>query len=430
MPDQYGNATPQEVLAQITAERDQIMGAAQGPDERRLATLFSLGRMMMSGQDPRLLKAQAIENAQREVQELPRGEEESELSYTRRLTSALADRLRDVDPSSAAAARVEAKKLESEEQNRRILMQQETMQEQAIAANESDKTLRQRFEDMGYVVNLKTGDVLGQVKIDDPEYAEKVAKIVGNDPTITDMPYEDMLRIVNDPATAMGKQVSVQQFGKLTEEIDQNYRMGVTVNQLYDIAEDAWVDNQNTVSDFSAIASKVNAVVGNVAEAMSTMKDGTDINDYMRGPRGRELYERARNKGITESLMVSLAYMFAMARNDRVTDADLEAAVKMLGGQGGDIRVALATIDAQMANQKATWGSIDSSIGLPPDQGGVWSPGQFRILSDKSSLAKSELDKALARGVAARARTFEVDEIENKTGEPPVPRPGARNWGN
>lgn len=428
MPDQFGNPTTREVLALINDEKNVMMARAGSPDERRAATLLAMGRLMASGQDPRLLQAQAIEDAQREVQQLPRGEDESELSYTRRLTSALADRLRSIDPSSANAARIEAKKLESEEQNRRILQQQEELQAQSIAENKFDKTLRERYEDMGYVVNLKTGDVLGQVPIDDPEYAQKVAAIVGNDPTITDMPYEDMLKIVNDPGRAVGKQVSVQQFGTLTREIDQNYKMGVTVNQLYDIAEDAWVDNQNTISDFTTLASKVNSIVGNVAETMSTMKDGTDINDYMNSPRGRELYERARNKGITNSLLTSLAYMFAMARNDRVTDADLEAAIDMLGGRGGDIRVALAAIDQQMANQKATWGTIESSIGLSPEAGGVWSPGQYRILNDKAQMAKSELDKALARGRAARERTFQVPEVENKTGEPVAPRPGARSW--
>lgn len=428
MPDQFGNPTPQEILAQITAENDELMSRAQSPGERRLAHLFTLGRTLTSGMDPRLIRAQGIEEAQREVQQLPRGADESELSYTRRLTSALADRLRSIDPSSANAARIEAKKLESEEQNRRILQQQEELQRDSLEKNEFDKTLRERYEDMGYVVNLKTGDVLGQVPINDPEYAQKVAKIVGNDPTITDMPYEDMLKIVNDPGRQVGKQVSVQQFGTLTREIDQNFKMGVTVNQLYDIAEDAWVDNQNTISDFTTLASKVNSIVGNVAETMSTMKDGTDINDYMNSPRGRELYERARNKGITNSLLTSLAYMFAMARNDRVTDADLEAAIDMLGGRGGDIRVALAAIDQQMANQKATWGTIESSIGLSPEAGGVWSPGQYRILNDKSKLAKEELDRALARGRAARERTFQVPELENKTGTPPAPKPGARPW--
>lgn len=430
MPDQFGNPTTREVLAQINDEKNLMISRAGSPEERRQATLFAMGRLAASGQDPRLLQAQAIEDAQTEVQAIPREDDESELAYARRLTSALADRLRSVDPSAANAARMEAKKLESEEQNRRILQQQEELQRQSITENIMDKTLRERFEDMGYVVNMKTGDILGQVQISDPQYAEKVAKMVGNDPTITDMSYDDMLKFSNDPVRAAGKQVSVQQFGTLTQEIDQNYKMGVTVNQLYDIAEDAWVDGQNTISDFTNLTSKVNNLAGNISEAMVTMKDGTELTDYMNSPRGRELYERARNKGITQSLLTSLAYMFAQARNDRVTDADLEAAITMLGGAGGDIRVALAAIDQQMANQKATWGAIESSIGASPEAGGVWSPGQYRILSDKSTMAKRELDRALERGVAARARTFQVPEVENKTGAPPTPRPGARNWGN
>jgi len=423
MPDQFGNPTTQEVLAQITAEKDEIMMQASSPDERRMANLYAIGRMMSSGQDPRMLRAKGIEDAQREVQAMPRDDEESELSYTRRLTSALADRLRGVDPAAAALARNEAKKLESEEQNRRILQQQEHLQRLSIAEAEDEQSERARLEDKGYVIDMATGDFLGQVDTKAPDYAERVETIRKGRPTVTDVSYDDMLKFANDAAlTSVGKQVSVQQFGKLAENLDQNFAMGVTVNQLYDIAEEAWKSGQNPMSSITGMTNKIQTISNGIGELHRVMRGTNEpLEDYLDGDRGQEFLQRAVRAGISKSLFQSLAYMFAMARNDRVTDADLEAALDMIGANGGDIRVAMSAIDQQLRNQRVLMTSADTSIGLPPDQGGVWSPGQYGILTSKRDAARGQLDRAITRGETARARTFDQNELTGPPGTPPAP---------
>lgn len=66
----------------------------------------------------------------------------------------------------------------------------------------------------------------------------------------------------------------------------------------------------------------------------------TIANDYMEN----RLDANAARRGITASLLTDMAYMFAMARNDRVTDADFDAAYSVLGGDSGVAVTALDTI--------------------------------------------------------------------------------------
>lgn len=433
MPDQFGNATPQELLQQLSDARDAMMARAGTGQQGRETVAYTIGRMISAGMDPRIMQAKKIQDAVSASQSTPRQENESEIDYQLRVGSDAFERIRKIDPTSAAKILDQNRKLEQENLNRQILLQQKTMNTNSIAEETRKQTLRKDFENTAYIVDMKGQNVVGQVSLDDPEYDKKVSEFTQGNPMRLAMSKDDMIKIVDDPAK-VGKMVSVQQFAKLSEQIDENYKQAVTATQLNDIIGAAWQkDGQNVLSDLSGVTQQVNRIVGSVDEAKAWYyhQNGESVSSYLTAGAGKPLYERARNKGITISLMTGLAYMLAQARNDRVTDADLEAALKMLGGEGGDARTALAVIDEQLRNTELTNGTIESSIydGGKASDGGLWGDGQYNLLDKKFSRSKAALADVRSRMAETRKQIFGVEELQPLNLTPTAPKPaGARNF--
>lgn len=134
MPDQFGNPTPQEVLAQIGGENNSVIAGAQTPAARRNAMLYALGRNMTASQDPRMVQAQVINDAVGKSLAINREEGESALDFEIRKGRDLYSRLTDVDHTAALQVAKQVLMLEEERSQQARLKEQDTRAQEMHAA--------------------------------------------------------------------------------------------------------------------------------------------------------------------------------------------------------------------------------------------------------------------------------------------------------
>src|SRR3990167_3491267 len=160
MAEQFGNPTTQEVLSQITEEQDLLVGSARTSADHRNALLFRLGRMMTANQDPRMVKANAINTVLGKSLAISREEGEPALDFEIRKGRDLYSRLIDVDQTSAVEVAKSVLELEQERtQQARLKEQDARNEEQHTAQMQSYKesAALNNAEGIRYAYDPKTG---------------------------------------------------------------------------------------------------------------------------------------------------------------------------------------------------------------------------------------------------------------------------------
>ena len=187
MPDAFGNQTPQDIFAQVSANRQFRMANATNATERRLANVASLGEAFRMGIDPRLLKSKEIEAALNTG--LTRGTDEDALDFQVRNLRKMQDNVFSIDPTTAAEISSQLTVLEEERVQRAVLRQKEEDRVELHQASIEQKKDEDRERDSPAVNSQLALDPAtlriipnSSILLTDPDFDKTVQEINENNP--------------------------------------------------------------------------------------------------------------------------------------------------------------------------------------------------------------------------------------------------------
>jgi hypothetical protein len=395
MPDRFGNPTPYEVLANITAERDAMMSQpGLDPTERRLVNLNAVGRMLVQGMDPRLLHAQKIESVMQRAMSAQRDPNESQLDYEIRTGRAAMSEMINVDPSTAAAISEHLTKLEDMRIERR-----RTLAEDARAEDEH-KWSAERFEQEQYENRIKditdgvlyevdkaTGKATGHaVNTRDENYLEQVREIVDGRGNL--LLNSDQVAGLIDTTQADVKLWNNSTFAAKMNTVTGAHETAITANKLMEAFIEASSAGVNTQTYYSKLERGFEQLIESRDEFFRALNDGqglppvgSDEFNEDRSNAAEWLQGRQLPVGVTESTLVRLAYTWAKSFDNRVTEADFQKAYDMLAGNSGNPAVVANTIRAATFEryqqlEETVKAEADDLLRLSPQGSDSWIQGE------------------------------------------------------
>ena len=430
MPDQFGNPTPQEVLAGIVADNDAMVAAAQTPYERRNANLFALGRTLSAGMDPRLLKAKEIQGAIGKSMALTRDEAESALDYEIRRGRQMFEDLKGVDPTTAAeissklveleAERAEQLRLKAEDQRVETRFGWETEDRaQTLAENKQwDLT-----EGLFYEVDPRTGKTTGLTTS---------VKDTAHQLDVNGVRERGNILLTADDLAAAKINSSEADYKLLGSDLaaTKNQITGTIENVnvakgLMQVFLDAGEVGENPTTYFDTVARKLQPIVNAVSEgqkaiggrpapAVGSPEFAEDVSIFE-----AELQRRGLQSQVPTSLMVQLAYTWAKSFDARVTETDFLNAYQMLGAGTGSPATIAATV------REMTFGRHESMM----DTTGTLVNDLLRFNEDKESLGfkQGQAMQSLLGVYNTRLNEFRAlsDELLKRYGAKDRHSPGA-----
>lgn len=306
--------------------------------------------------DTEASKAEARTNAAKAAfSELDQRADEDDIDFRRRQTQAFFDKIKDVDPALAAQASEQLTVLQNERLERDALLSAERRRESnelRLAAQEEDRQTRARranlFDNLGYAVDRRTGEI----KTFDLSNAEGQAEFrrASQDPNQQMLTREELVSLDADKARSAETQVfNRSTFAKKLETYsatqDSVNRMDRIVSVLTELP-----DTLTTAAQLEKAVTNINQELGAASRAV-----GIELGGYQKDlERVRDrIAPAARARGVTEAMVLNLAYSLARALDPggRLSDKDLELALDMIGGQNADpsqlARIALEQIELQ-----------------------------------------------------------------------------------
>lgn len=398
MPDQFGNPTPQEVMAQIAGEDQALLTQGATPQERRLNRLVHATRLMAGGQDPRLAQADQIVKAQRRALSMQQEEGESNLDFSIRQGRTMLEDMRDVDPATYAQISEQLTGLEKERLDRRLLLARDeraaAQDERAAAQSEqqvrsqtlaNDRTQRDLdFNNVVYFYDPQEQALTGEVMDSTEEgFAERLSAFQQTNPGVIPVSREQVLDVLDTSAA------DINYFNNSTRE----QKIGAINNQL------RFVDNAAALASVFArsfeeeagnpaaqvigsINRGIGSIMNNLTEGRRILDNNRDRNEVVLPSYGSAKFEEdvkdiegrmredsdmlrwVNQNNISfqdaSTLMTSLAYTLARTYDNRVTDADFRNAWKMLGGGNSDPGTIMSALRQQALHQSR---SLTDEIG-------------------------------------------------------------------
>ena len=367
MPDQFGNPTPQDLLAQVFASRDQQMATARTPQERRLADLHSMGQALGLGFSPQMARAKDLQKAQNDVQALSKKAGESAIDFERRQLGALYNLVKDLDPETATKVVARMTELDKEIDERNRLKAQDSREAYSFEQAKNKDLATNFFQSTVYTMDPSKGlESLERHDLNKPDETQK--RIAERQKEIP-----GLLRLSNDQVIQLfGKQAALDSKGASSgftknaqgKDYDSVIAQGQVLalsNRLVDLLSDPGF---NPLTDFAKVDKVVNAVGQDVISmnqetALARGGEGALRDNSSFAVQGTGSWPglaslRARGnavaKAVSDSLFVRLAYAFAksMDPGGRLSDKDFDMAWRMLGGDTRDPRAAAQAIGDQI----------------------------------------------------------------------------------
>ena len=370
MPNKYGMLTPQEAMAQVAAERQQMMQQPHGA-----AAVF--GRALFGGPDPRVQEAQNVHQALKRSNNMPRRVGESEMDFQIRQGEQAYEDLRTVSPFAAQQQAEANRNLTLERDNREALRQD---REHVVAEREREKKKDIRdslLDDYGYVVRVdENGEYhdIGTINMTDEDSSLQTQRmriehqqsgLGGNLVTLT---REEYLNNVIGGGL-VDEAYSKADFGDFEEELSNNTELLHTYGSFLDLVHEAALQGQEGLSFVSSVFTRLNALGTNVRQVVDQVSgDGRGRGAYISndGKVGsietaaeRWLGKQAGNEVVTGAMLTKMAYQLALVFNKRVTDQDFENAYRMLGGGSGDSTIAMDAMDAVFGG---SWDQMERGV--------------------------------------------------------------------
>lgn len=359
MPDQFGNPTPPEILSQISQERDSTISGASNPMERRNAIMFAMGRMLNSGQDPRLERAQEIEHAVGQSMGLTRGEAESALDYEIRRGRDLFERLKFVDPTSASEVSGQLIKLEDERfQQSRLKAEDARVATEFEQSQQDVVNTRQRrsiTEDLFYEFDPKVGKVTDfTTNVSDPDHllARQQVKDRGNWLITSDQAYRSLL----DTDAANIKLLGSEKAQHATE-ISSAIASVITARDMAGMFADVMESGNNPNTLAEVLSTKGGSILSAWNETRRMLNpQAKDVPmygspEFASDSMQLEKYLQDRNVRVQvpTALLTLYAYSVARSVDGRVTEQDFKNIYDMLGAAGGSPTRIVSIMRAQIS---------------------------------------------------------------------------------
>lgn len=347
MPDQYGNPTPADVMAQIIQERELGMRAAQTPHQRRIAQMAAVGKTIFSGFDPRMVRAQEISDALEKSTKIDRMEGEDQLSFEIRQARLAFDEMKNVDPVTAAEISSKLTELEAERLERSFLTQRRELEMEAMEESVTRSRRENILDGIQYELDPRSGKLTGEfVNMADADAALSVDDVAGRGNIL--LPADDV-RGLMDTSTADFNLWNNSDFSTQLEQIDTQVRNVGVANQLAEVMNAALAEGDNPAAFFDSLERKL----GGVMEGIDDLKGLAGGERPVPGdPRWNRDISAAEDfirregirSGVTASLLTTLAYTRARTFDNRVTDQDFRKAYDMLGADSGDPAVIMSNL--------------------------------------------------------------------------------------
>lgn len=372
MPDQFGNPTPQEVLAQIVSEKQAANRVASTARQERANNMRAFGQALFAGIDPRLTAAKEINEALAPAQMLERGETESAIDFEIRQHREMFESVRNVDPTTAAQISAQLTELE-EERAQRVFLQQD--RENTLAQAEDDNRDRDAewvANNVLYVVEPGARGTTGEyLELDDPDFEEKRQGHMANGLMVVPA---DQVRGLLDTSTSDSKWWNNSSYDKRFTAVSDIARTVGVANALGEV----FLNAIDTTGDIPTTAwDKVESGLVSIGSTLSDMKRSVDGRTADMPRPGDPLYEGSRsdvatwdgvhgedstvnllmNRGMNaiqaQSLLTTMAYTLARSFDARVTEQDYINARRIIGAANGHPALIMAAIESNLLTSNA-----------------------------------------------------------------------------
>jgi len=345
--------TPQEMLTRLNAQRAKIMS---GNDVNAINFEATDGILKAIFGDPeKELAGSRTDAATAAFADTEQMEGEDDIAFRQRQVQTFFDEVKHTDPALAAQAAEELTSIQNERVERDMLMSQEERRksnEQRLADQErdrqEDRSRKNVFNNLGYAYDRRTGKATA-FNLSTPEGKAKLVEASKN-PDTTVLTREEMANMDERKAREADSRYwnnsdRSEKIGTYEATFDSYNRVG----RMMEIVGTE-PDTLTTVAGIEKAISNLEAEVGAFENA--TGADLTMIEKW-RGRLKQEVDAAARARGVTDSMLLSVAYSWAKAKDPggRLSDKDLDLAIQMVGGKNANPTIFARTVLEEMELQ-------------------------------------------------------------------------------
>jgi len=411
--------TPQEVLQRLNEQRKPLL-LSNDVNTRNFA-LFDAVLQNAFG-NPEVEKAEQREEAAKAAfSSIQQKEGEDDLAFRQRQTQVFFDRVKNVDPALAAQASEQLTAIQNERIERNLLKSREARAEKDFAIREEQHEVNQRSSerkqalgDIQYAVNRETGEVEAYNLSDATSKAEWMR--AARDPVNQMYTRDEMVALDRKKAGASEwKLFNNSSFQNQRDIVSAKTDATNRMERMLEIL-DTDLNARTGVAKAQGMINSFAVEFGAVNDKLEDMEMGRYDAELQKVNKFGGISEAARNRGVTDALVLDLAYTMARAKDPggRLSDKDVEAALKMLGGDQVDPAILARTFleqnQASVAEQLASFAPLT-------DEEAFRNSTQGRILMDEHERLSGSNDKLINRA----AQFLPQAEVDNIVFDIPMP---------
>lgn len=418
--------TPQEVLAQLAANRSRVMVGGDINQQRSQNIESALDGLFGN---PQVRAAQRNQDAlRRATANLPSKQEgEDDLDFEMRRLKAMRDAVADVSPETASQLNMQLLKIGEEKFQRARLTASDKRAEEEhgykIDELKDEKTLREATAGRTYVLDKATGNAEAYDLRDEASNADFIeaakkpntmvitpamaAQIYMNDADNAVRLRAALARAEN--SAAGGSKVEQQRLSNMSGGLFDLYATADRIFQVFDANPDALTGSAKGGQALDKLATELGAA-GRLATGAKLKDSDLSIDDWLKA----NSITSTRMRG----LVVGLAYATAKANDPagRISDKDLAAAVEMIGGDNPNPASILSNLNDNLTIRTNT--TLDQlKTATPATREAL--QDRINLLEKRSGEFKTRLQKytqgamgSAATGVAAP--DADIDALVNK----------------
>jgi hypothetical protein len=379
MPNQYGDPTPQEIMQGILDEGQQQIASAQDPAARRNAIMFAMGRQLTAGNDPRVRRAEELDNAIKGSMALKRNEGESAIDYELRKGRDLYGRVKDLDSNTAFQVAERIVTLEEEQFQKGRLIESDER-----AARAEERTVEMHDAQMEGMGNARAVHRMEGIRYG---YNPNTRTIVPGLWAHTDDPTaqlemgawaeDGVTPITADQAFALGQDTSAADNAMLGSAHNAHLaaasayvEQGILGREIVSGFADAIEASINPTASIRPMAESAQAIANSIEEVRrlsNTNADGTVDENYVPTPGVNSPEFAADTKRVADAMnqygiktalpasyMTLYIYAMAKAQDARVTNMDFETIAKTISAVAGNPEQTLQQIEGQLRVRRET----------------------------------------------------------------------------
>lgn len=340
--------TPQELQRRLAEQRQAIFGNPDSTIQEKNFAAFDSGLKAIFG-DPEMDKAEArMKAAEAAFSDLNKESDEDDIAFRQRQVQTFFDEVKDTDPALAAQAAEQLTALQNERFERDVLRAAEgrriRAEEREVESFENERI----FANTAYV-KKPDGNLVG-FDLTDPEQVSAYQQAAAQPGSIG---------MTREEATDYDREARVAADNGVTTKTGHKKRLN-EINATKSAVRRASRIAEMLVKDPNVLttAQGLQKAVVNLSQEFGAAAKALDIREgkLKRGQewvaeRASEIAPEARARGVTDALILDLAYSMARMRDPggRLSDKDVELAISMIGGRNASPDVVYRTLLEQTA---------------------------------------------------------------------------------